>query len=104
MSSSSCVISLMTPLHSTFNARLWRSSLASEADRTELFLSYDRADGPFVEQLASSLADAGVRVWFDRWELAPGDHLGEGVAQTLSEAAAIGVCIGRRGLTRWQSS
>ena len=77
--------------------------MASEPDRTDLFLSYDRADAPVVEQLASMLADAGVRVWFDRWEVAPGGSWGDHLSQALVDSAAIGVCVGRRGLTRWQS-
>lgn len=69
----------------------------------ELFLSYDRADASVVEEIASWLADAGVQVWFDRWELAPGDPWDEQLRQALTHATAIGLCLGRRGASNHQS-
>jgi hypothetical protein len=41
----------------------------------DIFLSYAREDLAWCEQLAARLRQAGVRVWFDRWYVRPGDHL-----------------------------
>lgn len=41
----------------------------------DAFLSPASEDKPWCEQLAMRLRDEGVRVWFDAWELQPGDHL-----------------------------
>jgi hypothetical protein len=41
----------------------------------DAFLSRTSEDNPWCEQLAVRLRDEGVRVWFDAWELQPGDHL-----------------------------
>ncbi|MBI3270474.1 MAG: TIR domain-containing protein [Planctomycetes bacterium] len=41
----------------------------------DAFLSYASEDGPWCEQLAERLRNEGVRVWFDKWQLQPGDHL-----------------------------
>lgn len=41
----------------------------------DVFLSHADEDGDWCEHLAQRLRDEGVRVWFDKWELQPGDHL-----------------------------
>jgi hypothetical protein len=41
----------------------------------DIFLSYAREDRLWCEQLACRLRQSGVRVWFDRWFVRPGDHL-----------------------------
>ncbi len=41
----------------------------------DLFLSYATEDRPWAEMLAERLRSEGVRVWFDQWELQPGDHV-----------------------------
>ncbi len=52
----------------------------------DLFLSYAREDSAFAEKTARHLQDVGARVWFDQWELKPGDHprvrLNEGLARS----------------------
>jgi hypothetical protein len=41
----------------------------------DVFLSYAHEDSTWCEMLADRLHKANVRVWFDRWQLRPGDHL-----------------------------
>jgi hypothetical protein len=41
----------------------------------DLFLSHASEDTAWCEALAERLRNDGVRVWFDKWELQPGDHL-----------------------------
>jgi WD40 repeat protein len=41
----------------------------------DLFLSHASEDKDWCEKLAERLRDQGVRVWFDGWELRPGDNL-----------------------------
>ena len=41
----------------------------------DAFLSYASEDGEWCEKLAGRLRDEGVRVWFDKWETQPGDHV-----------------------------
>jgi len=43
--------------------------------RYDLFLSHASEDKDWCEKLAERLRDQGVRVWFDGWELQPGDNL-----------------------------
>ncbi|HEY3135111.1 MAG TPA: TIR domain-containing protein, partial [Blastocatellia bacterium] len=41
----------------------------------DAFLSHASEDVEWCERLAERLRDEGVRVWFDKWQLQPGDHL-----------------------------
>ncbi|MBI3249664.1 MAG: TIR domain-containing protein [Deltaproteobacteria bacterium] len=41
----------------------------------DVFLSHASEDTDWCEKLAERLRERGVRVWFDKWELKPGDHL-----------------------------
>lgn len=41
----------------------------------DLFLSYATEDREWATMLAERLRSSGVRVWFDVWELQPGDHI-----------------------------
>ena len=41
----------------------------------DVFLSHASEDTAWCETLAERLRNDGVRVWLDKWELQPGDHL-----------------------------
>jgi beta-lactamase class D len=41
----------------------------------DVFLSYSSKDRKVVRQLAKRLKKDGVRVWFDEWEIKPGDSV-----------------------------
>lgn len=45
------------------------------ADTYDVFVSYARADGEQVSRLAENLHQAGLEVFFDEWEVGPGDVL-----------------------------
>jgi len=40
----------------------------------DVFLNYAGEDSDFAKNVAERLRDADVKVWFDQWELKPGDH------------------------------
>jgi hypothetical protein len=52
-----------------------RSSEAGMADTYDVFVSYARADGEQVRRLAENLHQSGLEVFFDEWEVGPGDVL-----------------------------
>ena len=41
----------------------------------DVFLSYATENLDWAAQLAERLRNEGVRVWFDQWQIKPGDHL-----------------------------
>lgn len=40
-----------------------------------VFVSYARTDRPFAVRLAVDLTRAGLNVWYDQWEILPGDSI-----------------------------
>src|SRR5579872_399162 len=44
---------------------------------TKIFLSYSHSDKPFAETIARALRSKGLDVWFDQWEIQPGDSIVE---------------------------
>ena len=62
----------------------------------DVFLSHASEDAAWCEQLAERLRNEGVRVWFDRWQLQPGDHLlarlNEALKQSRKMVAVWSAC------------
>lgn len=53
------------------------------------FLSYSSKDGAFAGRLQRSLTDAGVRVFWDRLDLVPGDYLEHQIVQAIRESKRL---------------
>ena len=52
--------------------------------RHDLFLDYSRTDIQAVQVLASELSDVGIDVWFDQWELIPGQDWSRSLEEAIS--------------------
>jgi hypothetical protein len=50
-----------------------------------VFLSYNSADRNYVRKLAAALSLAGARLWFDEWNVRPGDSVPSAVEQGLTD-------------------
>ena len=59
----------------------------------DIYLSYNRTDMEVVSQLAERLADAGLRVWFDRWCVPPGAAWEEAFRAALRNSATLAICV-----------
>lgn len=53
-----------------------------------IFISYSGAQRPWAEVLASNLLAAGKEVFFDRWNLIPGTHWVQELANAIDDCAA----------------
>jgi hypothetical protein len=73
-----------------------------EAQRFDVFLSYNRDDQKTVEPLAQRLRHAGIRVWVDMWSLVPGEPWQPKIEEALSSSSAYAVFIGPSGIGPWQ--
>ena len=66
-------------------------------DRVEgkkVFISYSHEDRKFVQELAHALHEAGEDVWWDQWELLPGDSLVKKIFEEgLAKAKAFVVVL-----------
>jgi len=65
----------------------------------DIYLSYNRADTEVISQLAERLADAGLRVWFDRWCLPLGASWVEASEAALRDSATLAICISTVGIS-----
>ena len=69
----------------------------------DVFLSYNSADKPAVDELARRLAQEGIQPWLDTWNLIPGEPLQEALEAALDRCAACVVFIGPSGTGPWQN-
>ncbi|MCP4696951.1 MAG: TIR domain-containing protein [Gammaproteobacteria bacterium] len=59
----------------------------------DVFLSHNSADKPRGRRLAELLKDAGLRVWFDDWELKAGDDSSLVKKRGLENSRALVLCM-----------
>jgi hypothetical protein len=68
----------------------------------QVFLSYATGDRAVAEKIATALTRAGLRVWFDTWELASGDSIAERIEQAVSSSDLLLVLLSRRSVeSQW---
>lgn len=66
----------------------------------KIFLSYTRSDEDWARQLAESLKNLGVDVWFDEWSIRAGDNIPDAIEQGLREADAVVLLISPESIQR----
>ncbi len=59
----------------------------------DVFLSHNAKDKPRVRRLAERLKQAGLRVWFDEWNVGPGDIIALKVDDGLERSRALLLCV-----------
>lgn len=59
----------------------------------DVFLRHNAQDKPRVRRLAQRLKRAGVRVWFDEWNVGPGDIIALKVDEGLEQSRVLLLCI-----------
>jgi hypothetical protein len=52
----------------------------------QVFISHNKADAETARLFATMLTERGVGVWFDEWDLRPGDSIMQGVENGLGNA------------------
>jgi uncharacterized protein YjbI with pentapeptide repeats len=62
------------------------------------FLSYSSKDTPFAEKLYRSLEDAGVRVFWDRFDVLPGEFLRDQIIEAIYEHDRLIVVLSDNGM------
>lgn len=71
-------------------------------DGFDVFFSYHWRDHASVEAVARSLTRRGLRVFLDRWYLAPGQPWPQALERTLASCKSVAVFLGVEGLGAWQ--
>ena len=59
----------------------------------DVFLSHNAKDKPRVRRLAERLKQAGLRVWFDEWNVRSGDIIALKVDEGLEQSRVLPMCI-----------
>src|SRR5438105_1937482 len=59
----------------------------------DVFLSHNAKDKPRVRRLAERLQQAGLRVWFDEWNVRSGDIIALKVDEGLEQSRVLLLCI-----------
>jgi len=72
-----------------------------EGGTAHVFLSHNSADRPQVIRLARALAEHGVNIWLDIFELKSGDWWSSKVEEALANSAVVLACIGEHGAGPW---
>jgi WD40 repeat protein len=77
----------------TAHTKLRFGQRVSDSFTYDVFLSHSSKDKPVVRELARRLKDDGLRVWFDEWEIEPGDMIGLKIEQGLEQSRALVLCM-----------
>lgn len=64
----------------------------------DVFISHSPRDKGRARELADRLRHAGLRVWFDDWEIKPGDNIPAKLERGLSRARTMALCMSESGL------
>ncbi len=74
----------------------------AKQESPRLFLSHSSLDKTMLGPLAKDLQANGVRVWYDDWEIAPGDSIVEKINEGLESCDVFVVALSRASVeSRW---
>lgn len=59
----------------------------------DVFLSYSSKDKAVVREIAKRLRNDKVRVWFDEWEIRPGDSIPAKIEEGLEQSRVLMLCM-----------
>ncbi len=77
---------------------------SAKRDR-RIFMSYAQADRDIGTYVSDALRNAGLRVGFDSWELAPGDSITEPIEKSVASSDLLLVLLSPRSVaSRWVQS
>ena len=62
------------------------NTMSDSMNACKIFLSYNSADAKAAERLGIELERFGFQVWFDKWEMMPGDSLTSTVSRAIDES------------------
>src|SRR6266700_5515900 len=65
----------------------------SDSFSFDVFLSHSSKDKAVVRPVAQRLRADGLRVWFDEWEIKPGDGIPAKVQVGLEQSRVLVLCI-----------
>jgi small GTP-binding protein len=67
----------------------------------DVFLSHNSKDKAYVEKIARQLKKKGIRPWFDKWDLAPGDTVRKALERAVKSVPCAALFFGPADVGRW---
>lgn len=75
---------------------------AKEAEgKFDVFLSHNSKDKAAVEKIARKLISVGLRPWFDKWNLSPGDTIMDVLEKAVKTIPCAALCFGPADQGAW---
>jgi TIR domain-containing protein len=68
--------------------------------RHKVFISYSHSDKEWARKFAETIASSGVEVWFDEFNIKPGQPLVEALEKGLRESDAVVLLINAENVNR----
>src|ERR1044072_8833410 len=65
----------------------------SRNSQYDVFLSHSPKDKSVVRALAERLRNDGLHVWFDEWEINPGDNIAWKIEEGLERSRVLVLCM-----------
>lgn len=69
----------------------------------DVFLSHNKSDKYFVEEIAKQLEADGLKPFLDEWHLVPGQPMQEGLEQALDASKTCAVFLGANEMGGWEN-
>ncbi|MCI0486072.1 MAG: toll/interleukin-1 receptor domain-containing protein [Blastocatellia bacterium] len=66
----------------------------------KVFISYSHSDKEWARQLAETIASTGLAVWFDEFDIKPGQQLVDALEKGLRESDAVILLINSENINR----
>ncbi|HEX4497655.1 MAG TPA: toll/interleukin-1 receptor domain-containing protein [Thermoanaerobaculia bacterium] len=65
----------------------------AEQHSFDVFVSYASSDKPWATEFVSALKEAGVKIWFDKFDLVPGEPWQERIGEALRASRTLVVVL-----------
>ena len=57
--------------------------------KKKVFISYTHDDDTWAKAFADALAKQGLSLWFDQWDIKPGEKISEAIDQALRDSESV---------------
>ena len=57
--------------------------------KKQIFISYAHEDDSWAKAFADALAKHGLTLWFDQWNIKPGEKISEAIVQALRDSESV---------------
>lgn len=84
---------MMEQIRKSYSTTVNENGAGNTPQTKNLFLCHSSKDKKFVRRLAEDLTIKGVTVWFDEWEMLPGDSLYEKIQKGIVDSSWFAIIL-----------